>query len=230
MSRPRLLLVPSLSELEWRIRPLLEEWAEVASFDPPGVGTEPPSDAELTEAVSDRALTELDRRGWDSCFVAADEFGTAAAARLAALRPDAVNGLALGHACLSHGDLAINREVMGALTQIAEADYRTYARHRTQTTRGAYDDELVEQFIERVPQEFAKAEFRAREPVGELLRETGVPLLLAEHRDCLVFTGEGFQEAVAAFPDAPTLSTVEKPSASTEFAEALRSFCADLGG
>ena len=36
--RPRLLLVPSFTELEWGIRPELEEWAEVVSFDCPGVG------------------------------------------------------------------------------------------------------------------------------------------------------------------------------------------------
>ena len=41
MERPRLLLVPMLTEVEWVIRPLLEEWAEVASYDAPGVGDEP---------------------------------------------------------------------------------------------------------------------------------------------------------------------------------------------
>jgi pimeloyl-ACP methyl ester carboxylesterase len=230
MARPRLLLVPSISELEWRIKPELEDWAEVASYDPPGVGAEPPADAPLTQAVAERGLAELDRRGWDTCVVAADEFGTAAAAHLAAARPEAVSGLALGHACLSYGEDAVNPEVMRALGQIAEGDYRTYARHLTQATRGAYDDEVVEQFIERVPQELAIAEFRPQERIAEKLHEAGVPLFLAEHRDCLVFTEEGFQEAVAAFPDAPVLSTVEKPSASPEFAEALRSFCEDVAG
>jgi pimeloyl-ACP methyl ester carboxylesterase len=229
MARPRLLLVPAISELEWRIKPLLEEWAEVASFDPPGVGSEPPSDAAMTEAVAERGLAELDRRGWETCFVAADEFGTASAALLAATRPEAVSGLAVGHACLSYGEEAVNASVMGALTQIGKGDYRTYARHLTQTTQGAYDDELVEQFIERVPLEIATTEPR-QEPVGDWLHEAGVPLLLAEHRNCLLFTEGGFQAAVAAFPDARTVSTVEKPSASPEFCEALRSFCADLGG
>ena len=41
MARPRLLLVAEFTELEWAIKPELEEWAEVLSFDPPGVGTEP---------------------------------------------------------------------------------------------------------------------------------------------------------------------------------------------
>jgi pimeloyl-ACP methyl ester carboxylesterase len=230
MSRPRLLLVPALCELEWRIKPLLEEWAEVASFDPPGVGSEPRSDARLTEAVCERGLVELDRRGWETCVVVADEFGTAAAAKLAADRPEALSGLALGHACLSYGDHVVSEDVMAALTQIGKSDYRTYVRHLTQATRGAYDDELVERFLERVPFELAIAAPRTEARIGDWLRQAGVPLLLAEHRDCLVFSREGFHEAVAAFPDAPTLSTVEKPSASPEFAEALRSFCADIGG
>jgi hypothetical protein len=33
MDALRLLLVPSFTELEWGIRPQLEEWAEIASFD-----------------------------------------------------------------------------------------------------------------------------------------------------------------------------------------------------
>ena len=28
MDRPRVLLVPTLTEIEWKIRPLIEEWAE----------------------------------------------------------------------------------------------------------------------------------------------------------------------------------------------------------
>ena len=31
MTRPRLLLIPASSELEWVIRPQLEEWAEVVA-------------------------------------------------------------------------------------------------------------------------------------------------------------------------------------------------------
>jgi hypothetical protein len=35
--QPPLLLIPFTSELEWEIRPQLEEWADVLAFDPPGV-------------------------------------------------------------------------------------------------------------------------------------------------------------------------------------------------
>jgi hypothetical protein len=52
-----LLLVPSFTELEWEpIRPQLEEWAEVASFDLPGVGDEPGAERLDREIVVNRGL------------------------------------------------------------------------------------------------------------------------------------------------------------------------------
>jgi hypothetical protein len=66
MSRPRLLLVPFLSELEWTVRPQLEEWADVASYNAPGVGDEPAVERLSWEALADRAMIEVDRQGWDS--------------------------------------------------------------------------------------------------------------------------------------------------------------------
>ena len=42
MSRPRLLLMPTVTEVEWmQDQATVAEWAEVASFDAPGVGDEP---------------------------------------------------------------------------------------------------------------------------------------------------------------------------------------------
>jgi class 3 adenylate cyclase len=74
----RLLLVPSFTELEWGIRPALEEWAEVASFDTPGVGDQPlPPDiapdpnraseflSRWRNAAAERGLAEVDRHGWE---------------------------------------------------------------------------------------------------------------------------------------------------------------------
>jgi hypothetical protein len=72
LTRPRLLLVPLITELEWVIRPRLEEWAEVATFDLPGVGDEPAVEPLDRQAVIDRALAELDRRGWDSYVLVCD--------------------------------------------------------------------------------------------------------------------------------------------------------------
>src|SRR2546422_10321725 len=116
MSASRLLLVPSFTELEWGIRPGLEEWAEVASFDTPGVGDEPlPDDVEVDpdrapellarwrEAAVERGLEEVDRRGWERFVVVTDSHGSPTAVRLARRASDRVLGLAIGHASLSHG-------------------------------------------------------------------------------------------------------------------------------
>src|SRR5947199_229500 len=71
MARPRLLLIPSFTELEWTIRPALEEWADVASFDTPGVrGEALPFEVELDESRAPAMLMQCregnargDRRG-----------------------------------------------------------------------------------------------------------------------------------------------------------------------
>ena len=239
MQRPRLLLVPQLTELDWRIKPQLETWAEVASFDAPGVGAEPPAAEFSRQAIVERGLRELDDRGWEDCVVVADEFGVPTAVALADARPQAVAGLALGHACLSHGGsgerAAVNAELRDALLQLARVDYRSFARHLTQVTKGAYDDELADGFLARVPQELSIHLYRwlmAGEdvPIRETLEALDVPLLLVEHKGCMLFTREGYCEAIAAFPHAWTTSTPVKPSSSSEFADALREFCAAIEG
>jgi hypothetical protein len=57
-------------------------------------------------------------------------------------------------------------------------------------------------------------------------RLRGLPTLLARHKGCLLFTDEGFEDAVAAFPEATAMTCAEKPGTSHEFAAALREFCA----
>lgn len=227
--------MPQLSELEWPIKPLLEEWADVASFDAPGVGSEPADRPLSHESVARRALAELDARGWDSCVVVADEWSLANAIGIARQRPRAVAAMALGHACLSFSpdgpEAAVRAGVMDALSQTARTNFRTWARHMTQITRGAYDDALTEQFLARVPQELAMELFRSPDfadagPVRETLEPLGVPLLFAEHTECLLFTHEGFEAAVAALPDARVIRLADKPSVSPEFAAALRDLCA----
>jgi pimeloyl-ACP methyl ester carboxylesterase len=237
LARPRILLVPAQTELEWRIRPLLEEWAEVASFDAPGVGDEPAVGPPGAEGAIERGVAELDERGWETCVVVGDEFGTFTAVFVAAKRPERVRGLALGHACLSLRDSGerapVSGEVSGALRQLRDVDYRTYARHLTQITQGAYDEELVDEFIERVPRPVIAAydeslARRSEEALEPLIRSLDVPLLLAKHEGCLAWTDEGWEDMVAAFPEAATIETELKPSCSPEFAEALRSFCLGL--
>jgi pimeloyl-ACP methyl ester carboxylesterase len=235
VTRPRLLLVPEFTEVEWdRIRPKLEEWAEVASYDPPGVGGEPESEFLDRDAIAKRGLDELDRRGWDHCFIASDSWGIAGAASLAVSRPDAVDGLALGHAKLSfrrEGERPpLNAAVLEAMTELVKTDHEEFLRHgAVQATGGSIDENLARRMIERFPRELMQRGWetitRDDVDIGALLRRLDCPLLFAKHEGCLGSTDEGFEDAATAFPRAQTVSTGEAPLASASFAEALRGFC-----
>jgi pimeloyl-ACP methyl ester carboxylesterase len=252
MSRPQLLLVPSFTEVEWAIRPELEEWAEVASFDPPGVGGEPlPEGVELSAempeaersemvrrwraAAAERGLRTAEERGWERYVVAVDSYGTPTAARLAASRPEAVQGLAIGHAALSHsfeGERPpSNRAVWEALTALMRTDREAFISHGiTQITRGGIDEELAQQMIARFPDtDVVVAVWESiasdPEPIGTDLAAISVPLLLGKHEGCLARTDEGFEDIVAAFPDAQTVICPEACQGSPTFAAALREFC-----
>jgi pimeloyl-ACP methyl ester carboxylesterase len=246
MARPRLLLVPEFTELAWgSIQPALSEWAEVATYDPPGVGAEPVSD-EDTEAVrrgersihdlsARRGLEEVDRLGWERFFVVADAWGNAAAARIALDRPSAVQGIALGHASLSfdmEGERpAVSREIWAAMGQLLRQDHREFIRHGiVQMTRGSVTDDVAAEMLDRFPDsEFVQVTWdalgREHQPLGEMLTQYGGPLLLAQHVGCLTFTDEGFRDAVAAFPDARVLRVPTAPNIRPEFVDALRPFC-----
>jgi pimeloyl-ACP methyl ester carboxylesterase len=241
----RILLVPSLTELEWPIRPLIEAWADVASFDAPAVEGQSPVEGDLLESTVERGLAELERRSWDRCVVVGDEWGAAVAASLAAARPAAVQALVLGHACLHYrrdGERpSLNPEVADMFLRLARLDFRAFARQmfaawdpRRDTTREAQDHETVaDQYLKRVPPEAAAA-FMASiispERSGEVSLEVwlhglDVPLLLVKHEGCVLFTPEGYEDAVAALPRAKTATTLVKPSVSPEFADILREFC-----
>lgn len=110
----RLLLVPAFTELEWGIRPQLDAWAEVATFDMPGIGAEPaPGEIEADPARApdllarwrragvETGLREVDRRGWEEFFVITDDLGAPTAVEIAKRRRDSTLGLALGHAATS---------------------------------------------------------------------------------------------------------------------------------
>jgi hypothetical protein len=238
MERPRLLLVSEFTELQWTIKPTLEEWAEVASFDPPGVGGEPlPTGNVLTvELIARRGLDELEGRGWDECFVAGDGFGNAAALRIAHAWTGQVQGIALGHASLSNRRRderpPISPEVWEALTELLRRDSDAFIKHGiVQATHGSVDEALAERMIERFPDQRIVASWQAitreDEPIEELLAEIDAPLLFAKHQGCLMSTEEGFDDAVAAFPQAKAVSVGEAPSVSEEFAWALREFCGE---
>jgi pimeloyl-ACP methyl ester carboxylesterase len=248
METPRLLLVPEFTELEWAIRPQLAEWADVASYDPPGVGGEPIQHEELDElrrgerSIRDlfvrRGLEEIDRRGWNRFFLVADGYGTATAARIALERPEAIQGMALGHASLSYdmeGERApVSREAWAAMQQLLRHDHREFIRHGiVQITRGSVDDEAAKQMIQRFPDsEFIGRAWEAleaeREPIGDMLRQVGRPLLLAQHQECISFREEGFEDAVDAFPDARIVRVPGAPATREEFAKAVRDFCEEV--
>jgi hypothetical protein len=86
--------------------------------------------------------------------------------------------------------------------------------------------------LERVPIELGRKVFemglRDPEPFDHLIREVNVPLLLAKHEGCLSSTDEGYEDAIAAFPQARTISVPEAPSVSSDFARALRQFCEEV--
>jgi pimeloyl-ACP methyl ester carboxylesterase len=236
MARPRLLLVAEFTELSWAIKPLLEEWADVLSYDPPGVGDEPlPGDARgLTrEVVIERGLEKLDAAGWVRFIVVADGWGIANAVGIAARRKSAVAAMALGHAALSSARESerapINAEVYDAFTQLIKQDAPSFVRYGiAQLTKGGVDEELAKRIVERIPPEYMRdgwAVLTADDPYAEDLLRLDCPLLLAKHEGCLVSTDEGFEDAVAALPRAETAVFDEPPPGSPAFAETLRGFC-----
>jgi len=239
MSRPRLLLVPEFTELTWTIKPKLAEWAEVASYDLPGVGDErlPAGDVEsmTREVLVERGLEELDRRGWERCFIAGDAWGIATAVLIAAARPEAVQGLALGHASPSFrraGERApVNGEVWAGLTQLIQQDYKSFMRYGiAQVSGGSIGEDLAESMVKRFPKELMAIGWervtRDDVPIADALRELDRPLLLAKHDGCLMFTDAAWEDIVVAFPEASTIAVPEAPCVSERFARALREFCA----
>ena len=232
------LLVPVVTELEWGIADALRESTEVAAYDAPGVGDEPPPDRFDRRAIADRGLREIADRGWERCVVAADEFATLTAALIASLAPEHVAGLALGHPTLTFRTAGpeppLNGEVLEAFVSMEKTNYRAYARALSQVTQGSYDEDFVDTYISRVPQGVLLAYDSINHDEGqrldELLKDWEGELLLAEHHPCLIWNREAFRDAKAAFPSAGTLACEAKPSVSPDFAEALRGFCESLEG
>lgn len=245
MERPRILLVPEFTELEWTIKPRLEEWAEVATYDAPGVDAESVTEEELERILADgahrrsgiaeRGLEEVAQRGWDRFMVVADSGANLPACQLASARPEAVQGVALGHACLSletRGERSpINAEVASAMQSLVDQDRAQFVRHAlTQLTGGSYDEGLASEILERVPIKLLTRAWLqgSDEPADSLIGELEIPLLFVKHEGCLMYTDEGFEDAVAAFPGAGVASVSDKPSVSEEFAERLREFCEEV--
>jgi pimeloyl-ACP methyl ester carboxylesterase len=237
--RPRLLLVSEFTELQWAIKPRLEEWAEVLSYDAPGVGDEPlpPGVSHISELTRghlvDHGLRKVEAAGWDRFLVLGDGWGVADAVGIAFRREDAVAGLALGHASLGYGRegerAPINAEVYDAFTQLVKQDAPSFVRYGiAQLTKGGVDEDLAQRIVERIPDDFMLegwVALTAEAPFKDELLALTCPLLLAKHEGCLVSTDEGFADAVAALPHARVAAFDDPPAASPEFADAVRAFC-----
>jgi len=237
VSRPRILLVPTVTEVEWKIKPAIAEWADVASYDAPGVGDEPMTEPTI-EAIVARGLDEIDRRGWERCVIVGDEIGAAQAARIAGERPAAVRALVMGHPALDFNAggrrPTLNPEIRDVLLQLGRTDYRSYVRALSQVTKDAYDEELANAYMDRVSQNVTEAYieelFRRAERIDLLptLRRVAAPILLVEHSGCLMWTRESFEDAIAALPDAVRTSVEQKPSVNAAFEALLRDFVEGL--
>ncbi len=127
----------------------------------------------------------------------------------------------------------MNKAVWDAMGQLLQNEYAGFVRYGlTQLTQGSMGDELAKRMLDRVPMDIAQKAFenmmQEAESIEDLLRELDVPLLFAKHEGCLSATEEGWEDALAAFPQARTLSVPEAPTVSAGYAEALRSFCLDV--
>jgi pimeloyl-ACP methyl ester carboxylesterase len=239
VARPRLLLVSEFTELQWAIKPRLEQWADVLSYDAPGVGDEPlPAGvshiSELTRVhLVEHGLRKLEAAGWERFFVLGDGWGVADAVGIASRREDGVAGVVLGHASLGYGRegerAPINAEVYDAFTQLVKQDAPSFVRYGiAQLTKGGVDADHAQRIVERIPDDFMLdgwVALTAEAPFKEELLGLACPLLLAKHEGCLVSTDEGFADAVAALPHAQVAAFDDPPSASAEFADAVRAFC-----
>jgi len=215
MGRPRLLLIPEFTEVTWTIKPRLEEWAEVASYDPPGVGAEPLPHGDprsLTrQIVADRGLQEIDERGWERFFILSDGWAIPVAVRIAQARHGSILGMALGHASLSFrrdGERpATSPAVYDAMTQLVHQDHEAFIRYGiAQSTGGSVGEELAQRMLDRFPKELMLIGWERvtadDEPFGDALRELDLPMLLAKHDGCLMHAGgvRGRRQGVAERP------------------------------
>jgi hypothetical protein len=146
---------------------------------------------------------------------------------------DQVAGLVLTHASLTRsieGERpSVSPEVYAAITQLIRQDINAFVRHGiTQVTGGSVNEELAERMLERLPTDnlIEKWELLTTSvEYADQLLSLDCPLLLVKHQGCLMNTEEGFEDAVAALPDAETAVVTEAPPVSVEFADALRRFC-----
>ncbi len=193
-------------------------WAEVASFDVPA------------DNPVDAARARLDELGWDECTLVVDGYAQALGVEIALHDPRRFPAVAVGHAAPRYTAEpprpTLHPEVVAAATQLLESDYMAFWRAVTQITQGGMPDAWVERWAGSVPKERAREFFfgvAEDEPLAcERLTDFPGQLLLAQHVDCVLWTAEGFEDAVAALPAARVIRCKEIPVFDPAFGEALR--------
>ena len=191
------------------------------------------------ESLATRLVERARDLGWDEYFVVADSYGIATGIAAAEARPEAVRGVALGHAALEHrydGERpTVSPEIWDAMGTLLRTDRRSFISYGlAQMTQGGVTEEQARRWWERFPDPDVVSSvwevLGARpEPFESRLRALEVPLLFAQHVGCLVETEEGFEDAVTAFPEATVIRCDGACASSPDFAEALRDFCQAIG-
>jgi pimeloyl-ACP methyl ester carboxylesterase len=222
--RARVLYVPLFIGAESdRFASVVGDWAEVASFDVPA------------EGAAETAHARLDELGWGDCTLVADGFAQGLGIEIALNNPERFRAVAVGHAAPRFSTQrprpALHPEVIAAATQLLETDYMAFWRAVTQLTQGGMPDAWVERWAASVPRERARAVFlgiaEAEPPACERLVDFDGTLLLAQHVDCVLWTAEGFEDAVAALPHARIVRCKEIPVFDAAFGETLRELTAE---
>jgi pimeloyl-ACP methyl ester carboxylesterase len=238
MSRPHLLYVPIAVGVE--AEPVIErvDWADVATFDVPGAGSNRGVPWTGVEGVCELAVATVDALGWERFGIVCDSHGQAAGIELALSRRERVEGIFIGHAAAHYttkGERpAMNPSIYEAAAQLLEGEYRSFGRAITQLTQGATTDEQVDAWIAAFPQDLARRAFQelaeAEPELVTRLRGSGLPVVLGQHKGCLMWTDEGFEDAVAALPEAAAVVADGVPAHDPAFIEAMRAAMVRAGG
>ena len=235
--RAPVLFVPIFAAFEAEpFRRMTEGWAHVESFDGPGAGARSGEHPGTPPGMAASAAARLDELGWERCVVVCDSHGQAAGIELA-VRDPRVAGIAVSHAAMHYtltGERpTLNASIYEAASRLLDTDQRSFARALTQLTQGAFDDDWVDAYSAAVPRDAAR--YRLDELTDGLelvarLVEEDVPVLLAGHNDCMMWTPEAIEDAAAALPRAPLVMCDTAPLANPGFVEAVREFCAEVLG
>ena len=210
--RPRLLLMPSVAEVESDANQAhARAVGRGRGFDVPGVGVEVASggcDIPRASIAPSQRLRGSAGRG--SC-----SSGTKSAPRRRSASPQGSRGG--GGACPgTPGALAsqgrrsrsAHGDITKAVIRLAHTDPRSFVRALARSLRTPRRRTRQALHGAGRPQHRHGRDGRAARPRGTegpepVLRSLDVPMLLIEHKGCLLWTDEGFQDSVPAFPRRP---------------------------